>query len=274
MKNAMLLVIVWIGTCIMAVAQPADTIRVSSFGIYPNDFSDASVAVQKAIEACTKKSGAVLWFDKGRYDFWPAGAVKKAFYASNTSSETEVPDKTKTFGLFFEKMNNLTIEGNGAVFIFHGKMSPWAFTECGNMRMQNIVIDFERPSISEMTFKEITDKSITVTVNPSASFAIVNGRLKWYGEGWGMKHFHAILTNPVTGVNTYSSWDPFLHSQAERLDQLTVRFTGNFAGFSAKPGDVLTIRDPIRDQLGGFINLSSGIFLKNINIHYMHGFGY
>lgn len=273
MKNAMLLMIFWTATAMMAVAQPADTIRVNAFGVSPNDFSDVSGRVQQAIEACKNKPGAVLWFDKGRYDFWPAGAVRKVFYASNTSSEEELPDKTKTFGLFFEKINDLTIEGNGAVFMFHGKMSPWAFIECSNIRMQHLVIDFERPTMSEMTFSEITDTAITVQVNPDSRFTIVNNKLLWYGEGWGMKEYHAILTNPATGVNTYSSWEPFLQSHATRLGPLTVRFTGSFAGFSAAPGDVLTIRDPLRDQMGGLINLSSGISLKEIRIRYMHGFG-
>lgn len=273
MKIAIPLIVFWITVGFAATAQGADTIRVSGFGINPGDFSDASLPVQRAIESCRNKPGAVLWFDKGRYDFWPAGGFKRALYASNTSSEAELADKTKTFGLFFEKINDLIIEGNGAVFIFHGKMSPWAFVECSNICMRHIIIDFERPTMSEMTFRDISDTGITATIHPQATFAIINNRLQWYGEGWGMKQFHAILTNPVTGVNTYSSWEPFLRSQVTQPDPSTVRFTGNFSGVSARPGDVLTIRDPLRDQVGGFINLSKNISLKNINIRYMHGFG-
>lgn len=245
----------------------------ADFGVKPNGFSDVTQSVQKAIDLCRSNPGTVLSFENGRYDFWPANAVKKIFYESNTSSEDELADKTKNFGLYFDHIKDITIEGNGAMFMFHGKMSPWAFVECENIKMQNLNIDFERPTMSEMTFKTVTDSSITATIFPDSKYTIIHDRLIWYGEGWGMKNFHAIRTNPATGINTYSSWDPFLNCSVQQIDELTVKFSGRFSGDNFKPGDVLTIRDPIRDETGGFINLSSNISLSNINVYYMHGLG-
>ena len=273
MKVGLFLLVVLISYQMKSAAQASDTIQVSSFGVLPNSFADAVTGVQNAIARCKQKKSSVLYFEKGRYDFWPDRAVKKSYFASNTSRENDVVDKIKTIGLFFESMQNLTIEGNGAVFIFHGKMTPWAFVNCENLHLQNLTLDFERPSMSEMTLVNVSASQVVATVHADSKFAILDNRLEWYGEGWKMHHYHAILANPSTGVNTYSSWLPFLKSKAELIAPQTIQFTGNFSSFNAKSGEVLTIRDPIRDQVGGFINLSRNMYFKNLHIQYMHGLG-
>ena len=266
MKVGLFLLVVLISYQMKSAAQASDTIQVSSFGVLPNSFADAVTGVQNAIARCKQKKSSVLYFEKGRYDFWPDRAVKKSYFASNTSRENDVVDKIKTIGLFFESMQNLTIEGNGAVFIFHGKMTPWAFVNCENLHLQNLTLDFERPSMSEMTLVNVSASQVVATVHADSKFAILDNRLEWYGEGWKMHHYHAILANPSTGVNTYSSWLPFLKSKAELIAPQTIQFTGNFSSFNAKSGEVLTIRDPIRDQVGGFINLSRNMYFKNLHI--------
>jgi hypothetical protein len=52
-----------------------------------------------------------------------------------------------------------------------------------------------------------------------------------------------------------------------------VRFDGNFEKAPYKPGDVLTIRDPYRDNCGGFIAQSKNVELYHVNMYYMHGLG-
>jgi hypothetical protein len=134
-------------------------------------------------------------------------------------------------------------------------------------------VDFERPTMSEMTFKEVSKDSMVVTIHPDSKFTIIDSQLVWYGEGWTLRHFFAILVNPLTGVERYSSWAPFLHSKAEVIAPLTVVFRGDFSTFAGLPGEVLTVRDPIRDEVGAFINHSSNVLLKNVNMRYMHGLG-
>ncbi|MDP4130858.1 MAG: right-handed parallel beta-helix repeat-containing protein [Bacteroidota bacterium] len=249
------------------------TIDVTRFGVHPNSFADAMQGVKRAIAACRHKPGAVLVFPAGRYDFWPAKAAQREYYISNTSSEEECPSKTKTIGLLFEQIKRLTVEGNGSLFVFHGKMITWALDHCEDIRLQNISIDFERPTMSEMTLKIVEKDSLIAAIHPDSKFTIINNKLMWYGEGWTLHHYHAILVNPVTGVEKYSTWEPFLNSKAEVIGPNMVVFRGDFSKFEGAPGAVLTIRDPIRDEVGAFINHSRNISLKNINMHYMHGLG-
>src|SRR6185312_12410919 len=119
-------------------------------------------------------------FPKGRYDFWPQAAETRNYYISNTSSEAECPSKLKQIGLLFENLKNITIEGNGSSFIFHGKMITWAFDHCRNMQLRNVEIDFERPTMSEMTFFSTSDSLIVAAIHPDSKYAITNNKLIWY----------------------------------------------------------------------------------------------
>ncbi|WP_142686593.1 alpha-1,3-galactosidase-related protein [Chitinophaga polysaccharea] len=250
-----------------------ERIHVNSFGLAPNTFTDATTRVQQAIAACKDKPGAILEFAPGRYDFYPDSAVKKVYFISNTSSETEVPEKTKTIGLFFEHFKDLTIEGNGAEFVFHGKMTTWVFDHCEHITMRHVTIDAERPSMSEMTLKTVTPQMVIAAIHPDSRYSIIDQHLEWHGPRWGMKIFHAVLADTAKGVYTYSSWAPFQKSKAVTIAPHTVQFNGDFSGFKGGPGNVFTVRDGIRDQVGAFINHCRNVRLEHINMRYMHGLG-
>lgn len=251
----------------------AQTIDVTSFGVRPNSFTDVTPYVQKVIEACRGQQNTVINFPKGRYDFWPDSATETHYYISNTSSEMEVPVKKQRVGLLLKNLKNVTIEGNGSLFMFHGKMITWVVDSSENIRLQNIEINYERPGMSEMTIKEITPGYVIATVHPDSKFTIINGQLQWYGEKWVMRNYHAVLVKAGQGTLFYSTWDPFLKSKAEIIAPLTVKFSGDFSNFKADTDDVLTIRDRYRDYVGAFQNRSKNISLQNMHIYSMHGLG-
>ncbi len=254
-------------------ATPGDTVRASDYGARPGSFEDALPALQRAIAACKEKKAAVLLLDSGRYDIWPAHAAVREYFISNTSSESECPSKLKKIGLLFEGMENLTVEGNGALLMFHGKMITWAMDSCRNMTLQHLRVDFERPSMSEMTILTASDSVVEAAVHPDSRYDISNGRLQWYGEGWGMRHFHAIRVRPAENTLWYDNWLPFNKSRARQLAPGKVGFSGDFRNRRFAPGDIITIRDPIRDHVGAFVRHSAGVRLKDVRMHYMHGLG-
>ncbi|NRF39556.1 right-handed parallel beta-helix repeat-containing protein [Pedobacter foliorum] len=251
----------------------AQVIDVTKFGVNPNTFADATEGVKKAINATKEQPESVLNFPKGRYDFWPDNATETYYYISNSSSEKEFPVKKQRVGLFLKGLKNITIEGNGSVFVFHGKMVTWVLDSCENITIQNLAINYERPGMSEMTIKELTPTSVIASIHPDSKFAIINNRLEWYGEKWMTRNYHAVLVRPTEGSLFYSKWDPFLASKAEKIDPLTVKFTGDFSKFKAQPNDVLTIRDPYRDYVCAFNNRSKNIKLHNLKMYSLHGLG-
>jgi len=251
----------------------AQTIEVTQFGALPDSFSDATPGVKKALEAAAAQEQTVVNFPKGRYDFWPEEATQTNYYISNTSSEEEFPVKKQKVGLLLKGMKNVTIEGNGSVFIFHGKMITWVLDHSKNITIRNISVNYERPGMSEMTIKEINGTSVVADVHPDSRFAIIQGRLEWYGEKWITRNHHAVLVRKNQGMLLYSSWEPFSKSKAEILGPLQVKFSGDFSNFKAQPGDVLTIRDRYRDYVAAFNYRSKDIRLKNVYMNSMHGLG-
>ncbi|WP_316794716.1 right-handed parallel beta-helix repeat-containing protein [Pedobacter frigoris] len=251
----------------------AQTVDVTKYGVAPNSFADATEGVKKAIETAKGQERTIINFPKGRYDFWPDQATETNYYISNTSSEQEFPVKKQKVGLFLKGLKNVTIEGNGSVFIFHGKMITWVMDGSDNIAIRNVSMNYERPGMSEMTIKEVTGTSVIANVHPDSKFAIINNRLEWYGEKWITKNYHAVLVRPDQGMLFYSTWDPFMKSKAEILGPLQVKFSGDFSKFKAQPGDVLTIRDRYRDYVGAFNYRSKNIRLQNVHMNSMHGLG-
>lgn len=248
-------------------------IKAEEFGVIPNTSKDMGPFLNDLIQEASKFSQVTIEFQEGSYDFWPEHSPKRDYFISNTSSEIECPSKTKTIALLLEDLEDVTIDGNGALFIIHGKMINFAFVNCTNITMQNISFDYERATMSELKLEAVSSNSITASINPSSTFRITENHIEFYGDNWTLKKHHTIAVDPDLSAYYYSSFDPLLKSQAKQIAPYKVIFEGDFSKANYKEGQVLTVRDPIRDQVGGFIGYSKDIELKNVNMHYMHGMG-
>lgn len=251
----------------------AQAISVADFGVRAGSFADAVEGVKRAIAACKAQPGATLVFPRGRYDFYPDSAEKREYYISNTSSETECPSKVKTIGLLFEDMANLTVEGNGSRFVLHGKMISWAFVRCRNVLLQNIAVDFERPTISELTFVEVSPDRVVADVHPDSRYDLIGRRLHFYGEKWTMRNTFSILTDSAEGTALYSTFDPLREGTAAELSLNRLSVEGSFGGANYKPGTTLSVRDPDRDHVGALVYSSRNVRIQNVAMHFMHGLG-
>ncbi len=262
---------------LLLVAKVKDTysqtiVHAADYGVKANSFENAAVALQKAIAVCKPKEDIVLMLPGGRIDIWPEGATKRELYISN-STENDTLSKIKSIAFLFEDCKNLTLDGNNTLVVLHGKMVSFAILNSSNIKIRNIRFDYERPTMSELSIQSFTDSIVEVDIHPDSKYAIENGRIVFYGEGWKSKSLHTILFKPAMSTLHYSNFKPFLDSKATQLSPFRVRFNGNFSRSRFSPGDVLTMRDPYRDNCGGFIHLSKNIQLENIKMHYMHGLG-
>ncbi|MDR1121049.1 MAG: right-handed parallel beta-helix repeat-containing protein [Dysgonamonadaceae bacterium] len=251
-----------------------EVINVADWGIHPNTFEDATAKLQQVIAACRNKPDVILTFPPGRYDFWPDKAIQKEYYISNTSSESDCPSKVKNIGLLFENLKNITVEGNGSLFVFHGKMITLAIDRSENIEIRNLSIDFERPSMSEITIDELYPDSLIASVHPDSRYAIIDGKIHFYGENWSMNdNYFSILTDTIQGTNVYTSWSPIQDAKAIERSPFKLKFENKFDHTNYKTGQTITIRKHIRDHVGLFVNRSKNVRMENINIHYMHGLG-
>ena len=115
-------------------------IHASDHGVRSNSSENASKAIQKAIDACKAKDGAVLMLPGGRIDIWPEGAAKRELYISNSTENDELP-KVKNIAFLFEDCKNITLDGNNTLVVLHGKMVSFAILNSSNIKIKNIRFD-------------------------------------------------------------------------------------------------------------------------------------
>ncbi len=191
-----------------------------------------------------------LVFLKGRYDFWPDGAIRARYFISNTSTEAEDSLKTRTIGMLFKNARNLTLEGNGALFVFHGKMTTILLDRCENVTLQNIHVDFERPTMSEMRYARVSDGAVELDIHRDARYAIRDGRLEWFGEGWKTTHFHAVEFDTTLKTMRYSDWETFNSSKATEIAPYRLFVLRHRKILNPNQAMCSPSSDIIRDQVG------------------------
>ena len=253
-------------------AQSRDTVFVTDY-VKPNTYENCVKGFQDAIRACKEKKAKVLSFQKGRYDIWPEGATRKEYFISNTSTEQECPSKIKTIGLLFDNINDLEIDGNGALLMYHGKMITMVFDQCKRIKIHSLNTDFERPTASEIKYIKVDSTGVDVLLHSDSRYDIIDNKLYLIGEGWKSSLTHCIEWDKDTHFFTYSNgWNQLVSAKATELSPQVIHFDTP-TSFQPKEGNILTVRDIIRDQVGMFINESEDIVLENLNMAYMHGLG-
>ncbi|HVZ57934.1 MAG TPA: hypothetical protein VG870_14840, partial [Chitinophagaceae bacterium] len=256
-------------------AQPGKILSVTDFGAVANSGRDATPAFRRALIACGNNRARILRFGKGRYDLYPDSALKREYFISNTSSEAECPSKVKTIGLLLERLHGLSLEGDETLLVFHGKMTPFVLDHCRSIRIRNLSVDFARPTMSEFTILQATADSIDVRVHPDSWYRLEKGKLVWYGEGWIQENYHCIRVDSRDGTMRYANdaYGQLMKASVREISPGRLRFTGHFIPRDFPPGNRFTVRDPVRDQVGGFIAYCRDITLDHLNLYYMHGLG-
>lgn len=252
--------------------QDENIVALADFGVTPNSFENASAAVKKAIAFCKTKKNVTFLLPGGRIDLWPEGSDKAELYISNSTEDDSLP-KVKNIAFFMDGFTDFTIDGNNTLVVLHGKMVSFAILNSENIHIKNLQFDYERPTMSELTIVSASAQSIEATVHPGSKYWIDKGKLTWYGEGWKNNSFHAIAFRPGKEIMQYSSFKPFAAGTVVQTSPLHLAFSGDFSPLQFEPGDVLTVRDPYRDNCGAFINLSKNIRIEQLQMHYMHGLG-
>ncbi|WP_286155044.1 right-handed parallel beta-helix repeat-containing protein [Bacillus sp. FJAT-27264] len=245
----------------------------TNYGAQPDTELDTQVAMTRALQAAAEISGpVVLDCPKGSYHFYVDEATRAPYYISNTTSETENPDVTKTIGILLKGLHNFTLEGNGSLFIFHGKQTMILLDGCSNVELRNLHTDYYRPTVTEMTIVSSGAHFFDTEVHPDSRYEIRDGRLVWIGEGWSFTEGPMQTYDPVR--NTTWRMDNWLEqaTSVEELEPMKLRLHFDFHP-EVVPGHVLQNRDGIRDQVGVFITESSNVTFMDVGLHFLHGLG-
>ncbi len=257
---------------VLAFTQQQQRILLAEYGLKPGSGENASPIIKNVLEQCVGKRNITIVLPGGRIDLWPEGSLIKELYVSNATEDDSLP-KTRNIAFLLEGSRDVQIEGNHTQVVLHGKMVSFAIINCSNVSIRNLSFDMERPTMSEMTINSFAQDSILATIHRDSKYRIDNGKISFYGEGWKTKQYHTIVYDPMNQTMKYGSFRPFEQGKVTEREPGLVLFKGSFTGLSLSPGNVLTIRDPYRDNCGAFIELSKNITLDHLDMHYMHGLG-
>lgn len=259
-----------LATTIASFAQ--DTIRISAFGISANSRINTVPFINKALAQATGKPTVIL-FDKGRYDFWADHCTEKNYYEANTTIVNP-----RICPIFIFKKQNIVVDGNGAEFIFHGRMQPFTVDSSTNITIKNLSVDWEIPFGAEAEIAEVTPEYFDLNIDPHQYPHIIENDKLWFvGEGWksmwgGVKWNDPMQFDKGTLNVTAETDDDLLGGNWERKYTAKEIQPGLVRIFLKntkllKQGNWLNLRHSVRDHAGVFMTDSKDISLQNINMY-------
>ena len=245
----------------------------TSFGIIPNADLDASPLVEQMLNKVKAESAGkpvTIRFAAGKYHFHANEAAQREYYISNHDQYSN-----RAVGIAIEHIEGLTIDGQGADFIFHGRMLPVSIVGSKDCTLRNFSVDFATPHIAQAEIiANDTERGITFRTAPWVNAVTTpEGAFAHTGEGWTCHPRWGIAFEGDTRhivFNTSDIGTP-VH-QVTRIDECT--FTAPaWKDQRLKPGTIVAMRTYDRPSPGIFISHAMNTKLENIKVHYAEGMG-
>lgn len=206
--------IVWIVCFPVFFSAAQKRLLMTDFGAVPNSRIAVNRAFKAALEACGNKD-AIIEFPCGRYDFWQDFSRKESV------------------AMHLAGAKNITIEGNGSEFVFHGRMKMLQLDGCENVTVRNFSTDWDRPFMSQGEFLSVTDAYVDLKIDKTQyPYVFKDGKICFVGEGWssGVNGYLNIY-DKETGDIAYRTRDEYtgniFNDRAEEVADGVVRFYGN-----------------------------------------------
>lgn len=248
--------------------------EISAFGLKANSSKNASPVLQKALAKIKAeyKEGekVILRFPEGRYEFHEKGAAVREYYISN-HDQTNL----KKVGIALEDMKNLTLDGQGSEFVFHGRMLPVSLLRSENCLLKNFSIDFENPHIAQVKIVENDPQDgIVFEPAPWVDYRIAKDSIfEAYGEGWTMRHSWGIAFDGDTKHLVYNTSDIGCPTKgASEVAPRRIHAPG-WKDARLVPGTVVAMRGWGRPTPGIFLSHDVNTTIENVKVHYAEGMG-
>ena len=118
------------------------------------------------------RDGGNITFEKGEYHFFEQGAVCEKFAPSNNATGV------KKIAFPIIGINNITIDGGGSTFVFHGAVSPFIASKSCNITIKNAVLTTHLPPYVLMKITESNDDGFSADyIDCGIPFETHNGAL-------------------------------------------------------------------------------------------------
>ncbi len=254
------------------------------------DEKNATVAMREALSAV--HDGDTLALGEGALHFYPDGAEIRHYYISNNTAGD------KPIGIPIIGKKNITLDGEGAELIFHGRMLPVVIDECENITVKNLSIDCAMVLYSQAEIVEADKERTVLKYSDEFPCRVDEKGFFCFGSVEGERQeVHSAsplaleferssrypLPHPSSSKNPYFPYCgaprdhgflSFLYKNV-RLSQVgenLIEMHGNL-GLTHSVGNILVQTFSTREFPAILINNSALTALSDINIYYTGGMG-
>lgn len=256
-------------------------INAVDYGIRPNtDITKNFLELIRNVSYIDEDKTIVL--EKGRYDFFAEDSPKVYLRVTNSCGESEW-DKGEErnqcrVAILIENVKNLTIDGNGSVFVLHGKYTNIAIKNSENIEIKNLVIRADNPNIHEFKVVRKGLGFVDFEIDKDSKYIKENGKFYFVGDGYKVDFTDdrkkCLWLGKIEGENTdilkVITAHPLKRAisfKELRAHVLRVRMPS--VGF--KIGDRHYIFEVLRKNHGVFIEQSRNISLLNFEQNFNYG---
>lgn len=250
-----------------AIGKPeaCPVFRGEDYGLRPGT-GDATPAFRKLLNAVHKGTGGgKIILAKGEYHFYPQNALAMSFHVSNHDQPVVHPVQ-----ISLSDFRNLEIDGNGSVFVFHGKSLAMLLMDSENLSVKNLKLDYARPPYSEAKVVGFENGKTVVSIDAKAfPYEIKNGHLRFLGEGWqnGVASVIAFRAGTKEIVERTSDIGFGGRAEARADGNVDLHFDFSKVGAGVAVGDTLTLRTWARPHPACVVYRSENVRFENVSIH-------
>ena len=246
----------------------------SEYGVKPGSYCE------KALEAFLSfipkdDEEKLIAFEKGTYLIDATKLQQKKYYITNTVGDKEfsaheTPHLTRA-PLMFCGLKNVTVEGNGARFVVHGKATNAIIDSCENIKLQNLTVTAENPEMHELKVVKKGRFYADFEIDKESQYVKEKGGFYFKGHdykrsfkdavmtAWWIAHFPADKPHYCERVNHPLRFSLKIKEAGERIIRAYYPSTDKF-----KVGDRYYLYDVRRQYAGIFVQNSKNITLENI----------
>ena len=239
--------------------------------------------VRNALSELRESRDGCLAFERGEYHFYEDGAYERFLAVSNNSYGV----KHIAFPIF--GYDGLTVDGGGTVFVFHGRVFPFAICDSKGVTLKRFASDrayspaavFKVANKSELGFGLLTDKTLKYRIDnneviferESGGFSTHEQMLSLHSfEPWRVRYLFA---SPTCSPNRKLA-APFMLTTAEHMEggiYFRYRAENKISCDFEEGQELLSLLDGGRDIDVIFLADSSSTVIKDITVRRGVGMG-
>lgn len=253
--------------------------HVKDFGVVPGA-QDCTPGVIECLNTCKGEEESTLVFEKGTYHFYPDFGTDKYCFVSNND------EGLKRVVFLLENLKNITVDGQGADFVFHGFTNPFMVYSSENITFKNFSIDYQRPFHSEGIILANNKDGIDIEIPQQFPYRINNGTLVFTGGEQAEERQTTVSKNPVYAYGSllefdtqkketaFMVYDYYLGGTplvAEQLEGRKVRLFLN--GLKGTVGNTLVFAHGNRNYPGFTVSDCKNLCFENITFYHTGGMG-